>query len=208
MKFHFLGDTAVLIDLESLTHVLALFSALAHAQREGDFAGVIEFVPAATTLLAKLDTTVLSQSEFIEKTRRIEVLTDSTAASQTEPISIPVAYNGADLSEAASITGLNVRELIDAHTSITWTAAFGGFAPGFMYLVTDAPWFEIPRLASPRTHIPAGSVALAGGFSAVYPAVSPGGWQLLGITEEIMWETHRARPSLIMPGDTVRFIEV
>lgn len=124
-------------------------------------------------------------------------------------VTIPVVYDGEDLAHAAELASMSVDALIDAHTRIDWLADFAGFAPGFMYLkpreLNGAPVIEVPRRDSPRTRVPEGSVALAGQQSAVYPQPTPGGWQLIGSTTERMWDVSREQPSLLVPGDTVRF---
>jgi KipI family sensor histidine kinase inhibitor len=88
-----------------------------------------------------------------------------------------------------------------------WTAAFSGFAPGFAYLVTDHEKLRVPRRATPRTIVPAGSVGLAGEFSGIYPRSSPGGWQLIGTTSATLWDAVQPEPALVRPGDRVRFTE-
>src|SRR5699024_5285180 len=88
---------------------------------------------------------------------------------------------------------------------VPWTAAFGGFAPGFVYLTGGDPRLDVPRRQTPRPAVPAGAVALAGGFSAIYPRRSPGGWRLLGRTDAPLWDPRREGPALIRPGDVVRF---
>jgi KipI family sensor histidine kinase inhibitor len=98
--------------------------------------------------------------------------------------------------------------VIHLHTTSTWTVAFGGFAPGFGYLVTDHANLVVPRRASPRTVVPAGAVGLAGEFSGIYPRPSPGGWQLIGSTDAILWDTTREPPALLAPGTAVRFAAV
>jgi KipI family sensor histidine kinase inhibitor len=137
-------------------------------------------------------------------------------------VEIEVVYDGEDLDEVGDQTGLGRDGLIRRHTETDWIGAFGGFAPGFTYLVpadqppaspTDAPAdhppegraLDIPRRDSPRTTVPAGSVALAGRFSAVYPRSSPGGWQLIGRTDATLWDLDRSAPALVAPGDRVRY---
>ena len=83
----------------------------------------------------------------------------------------------------------------------------GGFAPGFAYLVTDHDRLRVPRRATPRTAVPAGAVGLAGEFSGVYPRSSPGGWQLIGSTEAVLWDPEADPPALLRPGAAVRFVE-
>ncbi|HLP71187.1 MAG TPA: 5-oxoprolinase/urea amidolyase family protein, partial [Rhizobium sp.] len=110
--------------------------------------------------------------------------------------------------EVAQLTGLSVEEVIRRHTESEFTVAFCGFAPGFGYLVGGNPALQVPRRQSPRTRIPAGSVALAGAFSGVYPQASPGGWQIIGTTPEKMWDLSRNPPALFQPGHRVRFFDL
>lgn len=120
---------------------------------------------------------------------------------------IPVTYDGPDLAEVATRTGLSEREVVAAHTSRPWRVAFGGFAPGFAYLVGGDPRLQVPRRVRPRTSVPAGAVGLAGEFSGVYPRSSPGGWQLIGRTELSLWDLDRDPPALLEAGASVRFEE-
>jgi KipI family sensor histidine kinase inhibitor len=128
-------------------------------------------------------------------------------AGSAAPVEIPVIYDGDDLAATAELLGLSPEALIAAHTGRTWVCAFGGFAPGFGYLVGDGPSLDVPRLATPRTRVPAGAVGLAGEFSAVYPRESPGGWRLIGRTELALWDLARTPPALLAPGTPVRFRE-
>ena len=113
---------------------------------------------------------------------------------------IDVVYDGPDLAEVASLTGLSTAQVIHAHTATVWRVGFCGFAPGFAYLVDGDPRLRVPRRSEPRTSVPAGSVALAGEFSAIYPRQSPGGWQLIGHTEAVLWDLDRPNPALLTPG--------
>ncbi|WP_377323398.1 allophanate hydrolase subunit 1 [Pimelobacter simplex] len=119
-----------------------------------------------------------------------------------------VVYDGPDLAEVAGQTGLSEAEVVAAHTATPWRVAFGGFAPGFAYLVGGDPRLRVPRRAEPRTTVPAGSVGLAGEFSGVYPRASPGGWQLIGRTDVVLWDLDREPPALLAAGATVRFVAV
>ena len=153
-------------------------------------------------------------------------------------VTIDVRYDGPDLAAVADLAGMSTEALVRTHTSITWRAAFGGFAPGFFYLVdarelgaggpnarepdaggagaseaAPGPSAKpalpaVPRLGSPRARVPAGAVGLADRFCAVYPGVSPGGWQLLGTTDARLWDLDRPDPALLAPGMAVRFREV
>jgi len=142
------------------------------------------------------------------------------AAGGRPEIVIDVRYDGPELPAIADLAGMSVEALVRRHTSITWRAAFGGFAPGFFYLVDareladtpgPTPGIEplpaVPRLGSPRTRVPAGSVGLADRFCAVYPGASPGGWQLIGSTTARLWDSDRPEPALLAPGMTIRFRE-
>ena len=99
-----------------------------------------------------------------------------------EQVELPVRYDGEDLDDVAGLLGCSPQEVVARHTGTAWTVAFCGFAPGFGYLTADDGGWDVPRRETPRTRVPAGSVALAGPFSGVYPRASPGGWQLLGTT--------------------------
>ncbi len=118
---------------------------------------------------------------------------------------IDVVYDGPDLNEVASRTGLTTSRVIDAHCGTLWRVGFSGFAPGFAYLVDGDPRLRVPRRSEPRTSVPAGSVALAGEFSAVYPRRSPGGWQLIGHTDTVLWDIERPNPALLTQGMWVQF---
>jgi KipI family sensor histidine kinase inhibitor len=100
---------------------------------------------------------------------------------------------------------MSVAEVIDAHTGTPWRVGFGGFAPGFAYLVDGDSRLSVPRRTQPRTRVPAGSVGLAGEFSGIYPRESPGGWQLIGRTEAVLWDVERTHPALLIPGMWVTF---
>ena len=114
---------------------------------------------------------------------------------------LDVDYDGEDLQDVATETGLSVDDVVGMHSGATYTVAFVGFAPGFGYLLGLPAALQVPRLRTPRTRVPAGSVAIAGPFSAVYPAATPGGWRLIGRTDATMFD----EGAVLQPGDTVRF---
>lgn len=184
------GDRALLLDCASLDEAQAWFAALAHHA---------EAVLGARTVLLRGDPPALR-----DLVRRTTPSADGRTAGPT--VEVPVTYDGPDLDEVARLTGLTPAEVVAAHTGTPWTAAFGGFAPGFSYLVGGDPRLRVPRRASPRTSVPAGSVGLAGEFSGVYPRRSPGGWQLLGRTSLTMWDVDRDPPALLVAGTRVRFV--
>ena len=123
---------------------------------------------------------------------------------------IPVRYggeSGPDLEAVAGETGLGVAEVVAIHAGTEYEVLFIGFAPGFAYLGDVAPAIAVPRLATPRTHVPAGSVAIAATMTAVYPQASPGGWRILGRTDVALFDPAASPPARLRPGDRVRFIE-
>jgi KipI family sensor histidine kinase inhibitor len=127
-------------------------------------------------------------------------------APATDAVEIPVVYDGPDLADVARLTGLAADEVVAAHTGTPWRVAFSGFAPGFAYLVGGDPRLAVPRRERSRTSVPAGSVGLAGEYSGVYPRSSPGGWQLIGRTDAVLWDLDREPPALLRPGGEVRFV--
>ena len=196
------SDTALLVEAADLDESMRLLPALVAAE----LPGVTEFVPAARTIMVRFSPGVVSAERLESMLLAIEP-TDARTGSTGE-VTVPVRYDGEDLGETARLLGLTSDELIARHQAATWTVAFSGFAPGFGYMAGDDPLFDVPRRTTPRTRIPAGSVALAGRFAGVYPKESPGGWQLIGRTDLAMWDIDRDPPALLKPGTTVRFERV
>ncbi|MDN4616256.1 allophanate hydrolase subunit 1 [Leifsonia sp. F6_8S_P_1B] len=195
------GDRALLVEVDGLEEVLALYPALQRSRPPG----VVDLVPAARTIGVTLDPRLLplaSAAAWLERTAP-----DATPRDDGPAVELTVRYDGPDLAEVAALLGLDERAVIDLHTGSVWRVAFGGFAPGFGYLVTDHDRLHVPRRSTPRTAVPAGAVALAGAFSGVYPRTSPGGWQLIGTTDATLWDPSADPPALLRPGAVVRFRE-
>lgn len=196
------GDQALLLEFDSTAEVLAWAAAIRHA----DLLGVVDIVPASRTVLLKL-----AGPRYLAPTRqrlaKLRFDHESAAPPATADVMIDVVYDGEDLETVAELTGLSPAQVVAAHTSSLWQVGFGGFAPGFAYLVGGDPRLQVPRHAEPRTRVPAGAVGLAGEFSGVYPRETPGGWQLIGRTDAVMWDIDRDQPALLVPGMTVRFQE-
>jgi KipI family sensor histidine kinase inhibitor len=196
------GDQALLLEFDSTAEVLAWSQAL----READLLGVQDVVPASKTVLLKL-----AGPRYREPTRlrlsklRIDPADAPASVDQRADVEIEVVYDGADLDEVARLSGLTPADVIAAHTAAPMQVGFGGFAPGFAYLIGGDERLHVPRRAEPRTRVPAGSVALAGEFSGVYPRESPGGWQLIGHTDAALWDVDRDQPALLTPGTWVQF---
>ena len=195
------GDRALLVEVAGLSAVAAVRSAL-----EGSpLPGQRDLVPAARTVLVVLDRPPTDVD--IATLRRLDPQT-STSGQAGAHVELPVVFDGADLADVAELTGRSVAAVVEALTSAELTVAFGGFAPGFGYLRGLPDDLHVPRRATPRTRVPAGSVALAGPFAGVYPQASPGGWQLVGRTDAVLFDVDRDPPALLVPGTAVRFRDV
>lgn len=192
------GDRAILVELPDADTRRRLDATL----RRTPIDGVLEHVPAATTVLVRTEPGDLVR--VAGELRQLRLL-DADSSGSVDDLTIPVIYDGADLAEVSALLDLTVAEVIARHTGQIWTVEFAGFAPGFGYLIGDDDNLTVSRRATPRTRIPAGSVGLADQFSGVYPKASPGGWQLLGHTELAMWDVDRDDPALLIPGRRVRF---
>ncbi|GAA1440257.1 5-oxoprolinase subunit B family protein [Leifsonia poae] len=206
------GDHTLLVELDSLTAVLDLYSELERTRPPG----VVDLVPAARTIGVSVDPAVLPVSVAHGWLSAAEQ-GEASHGDSVETVELPVRYDGDDLPAVAELLGVSVAEVVARHTRTLWRVAFCGFAPGFAYLVVDQGsagadhgGLVVPRRATPRTSVPAGSVALAGEFSGVYPRSSPGGWQLIGTTDAVLWNEDARppqSPALLNPGTVVRFRE-
>jgi len=192
------GDRAVLVELDNLAQVLSLQAQL----QEHPLDGQLDVIAAAETVLVSAVSPAAARG-FAARLRRLDV--DTVTDADATLVIIDTVYDGEDLARVAELTGLGADGVIAAHSEQTWTAAFGGFAPGFAYLAGETTSLTVPRRATPRSAVPAGSVALADTYSAVYPRASPGGWQLIGRTTAPMWDLGREQPALVRPGNRVRF---
>ena len=194
------GSAAVLVELDDLDEVLALYAALVDEPPEG----VVDVVPAARTVLLTTDPARTSPAAVAEAVRRTTPRTGVRISG--EVVELPVHYDGEDLGELAELLGIGPDELVRRHTADEWTVAFCGFAPGFGYLTQPGAQWDVPRRTTPRTKVPPGAVGLAGEFSGVYPRESPGGWQLIGRTDVPVFDLERDPAALFRPGVRVRFV--
>lgn len=201
MRVQRCADAGLLVELDDLAAVHALHAGLADEALDG----VLGLVPAARTLLLHLDPGVADVARIEHVVRSMPL--ERHQLGERELLRVPVVYDGRDLADVARLTGLREREIVAEHTGTDWTVSFGGFAPGFGYLSGGSPRLEVPRRSESRTSVPAGSVALAGQYSGIYPRESPGGWQLIGRTGLETWRTDRDPPALLRPGVRVRFEE-
>ncbi len=194
------GDQALLLQFDSTAEVLAWAAAL----RDENLPDVLDIVPAARTVLLKLDGPG-RQGVIRRRLDAMRVVAGAEPIAPGDPLVIDVVYDGADLNEVAELTGLSTTQVIDAHTANPWNVGFCGFAPGFAYLVGGDPRLAVPRRSDPRPSVPAGAVGLAGEFTGIYPRRSPGGWQLIGRTDAALWDIDRPEPALLTPGTWVHF---
>lgn len=194
------GDAALLVEVSSGDEARALHAELVRRRAEGSLS-VREIVPAARTVL--LD-------GLTDPARLAAELTASEIPSAPprarEVVELPVRYDGPDLADVAALWGVAPEEVARIHAGTEFTVAFCGFAPGFGYLTGLPARYDVPRRATPRTAVPAGSVALAGPYTGVYPRSSPGGWQLIGTTDAVLWDHARVPAALLSPGTRVRFV--
>lgn len=163
---------------------------------------VVDIVPAARTVLI----TVARNDDLASVRVALDRIAPGESARGTSGVvDIDVTYEGADLAAVAEAVGLTIDGLISVHSSATYRVDFCGFAPGFGYMSGLPEALHLPRRATPRTRVPAGSVAIAAGYAAVYPTTSPGGWHLLGSTDAALFDPHRDPPALLTPGTEVVF---
>jgi inhibitor of KinA len=207
-----LGDT---LDLETNLRVHALAERLIAA----DLPGFVPPVPAYTTLLISYDPLRLSVDDAAAAVRpwltwaATVPAADLQAALSVTPAAlaeVPTRYggpDGPDLDEVAAQHGRTPDEIIALHTGATYRVYMLGFAPGFAYMGPLPPDLVTPRRATPRPRVPAGSVGLAGTQTGIYPLTTPGGWQIVGRTDLVLWDPFRDPPALLRPGQAVRFVQ-
>ncbi|MGJ6981036.1 5-oxoprolinase subunit B family protein [Aestuariimicrobium soli] len=210
-----LGLTGLLVDCGSAPARRAFAAAL--DARIDEFPGVLEVVPAACTVAVLVDSEqrIAPLRDWLVELAREAEPAHEGEGEQYPPASrgrgvdlvVPVTYDGVDLAAVGDLLDLTPAEVVAWHTGQVWTCDVTGFMPGFGYLTGEHPR-EVPRLASPRPRIPAGSVALAGVWTGIYPGESPGGWQLIGRTDLAMFDPTRSRPALLAPGTRLRFESV
>jgi KipI family sensor histidine kinase inhibitor len=193
------GRSAVLLDVAA-ARVPAWYAWLLARRDAGEFAAV-DVVPAARTVL--LDR-VGDPDALVRLLRECPAPPDVDAHTG-ELVTVPTVYDGADLDDVAERWSMSREAAVRRHTGIEFRAAFCGFAPGFAYLTGLPADLHVPRRDEPRTKVPAGSVALAGEYAAVYPAASPGGWRLIGRTALTLFDLDRSPPATLTPGTRVRF---
>lgn len=191
------GDRAVLVECGGEEP-----AGVAAAVRAAALPGVRDIVPAATTVLVTVDWAG-ALAGLAEPLRHLPAL--EVAGADAEVV-LRVDYDGPDLEAVAATLGVGMDEVVNRHRSGSYRVAFCGFSPGFAYLTGLEPSLHLPRRSEPRTRVAAGSVAVAGPYSAVYPSPSPGGWHLIGSCDTPLWDSAADPPALLAPGARVRFV--
>lgn len=201
-----MGEAALLIEctLDDVAaanaHALALAEALPAEWHP---------LPAIRSVLIRFDPLRDAYDEVQSRVRRALAGIAPHALPAGRQVTIPVRYggeHGPDLEDAAHWLGLAPDELIARHTAQPWRVMMIGFAPGFPYIGPLPASLTLPRRATPRAAVPAGSVAIAAGMTGIYPSQLPGGWHLIGRTEVVLFDPTREPPALLQPGDRVQFV--
>lgn len=195
------GATSMLVELDGASSRRQLHRALL----TNPPAGLVELVPAQRTVSLQCRDQASLQAAVEQVVSLLGKGLDAADLPQPEPVVIRVRYDGEDLAQVAGIVGITPDEVVARHTGQLWTVEFAGFMPGFGYLSGDEGGLTVPRLQTPRTRIPPGSVALAGDLTGIYPQASPGGWQLIGTTDAPLWDVDRTPPALLEPGARIKF---
>lgn len=203
LRFLPAGESAVLVETGDGEQAEALHAELLRRRAAGAWPAVTEIVPAARTVLVR---GLSDPRAFAAEVARWDV--PPLVRGRGEAVELPVRFDGPDLAEVAARWGMSPAEVAELIVRTPFRVAFCGFAPGFGYLTGLPPELRVPRLAGPRTAVPAGSVALAGPYAGVYPRSSPGGWQLVGTTDAVLWDPGREPAALLTPGAGVRFLAV
>jgi KipI family sensor histidine kinase inhibitor len=197
MNLRPMGEGALLVELEDCAEAHALRRALLDAP----LPGVRELIPGQSTLLIVADPLVLDLQTVAARLPAVS----GRPPAPGRVHEFRVVYDGEDLGLVAKQLEMTPQELVQRHAAPLYEVAFLGFVPGFPYLTGLDPALRMPRRPRPRTRVPAGSVALADGYTGIYPQATPGGWHILGRCPDRLFDATRPQPALLMPGDRVRF---
>ncbi len=205
-------DTGGRIDLNANRTMHGLAAALQAAYDADPLPGMGEAVPGYATLLVHYDPLAVAYPEVEARIRAcLDLAAGALAGAVPRRVEIPVVYGGEegpDLDFVARHNNLSAEEVVRIHTSHDYPVFLMGFTPGFPYLGGLDPAIAAPRLSTPRSRVPAGSVGIAGAQTGVYPLESPGGWRIIGRTLLRLFDLQREAPFLLAPGDQVRFVPV
>lgn len=210
-----LGDAALTVvfgervDAALGERVRRAASVVRRAAAAGTIAGVVDIVPAYTTLVVHYDPLAVEYlsvaARLLELVRGLPDASDGVVDTPRHHL-LPVRYDGPDLDDVARRCRLDAREVVERHASVEYRVELVGFVPGFGYLAPLDAALVLPRRDRPRHAVPAGSVAIAGAQTGIYPLTTPGGWHIIGRTEIVLFDPARAEPALLRAGDRVRFV--
>jgi KipI family sensor histidine kinase inhibitor len=203
MRFRPAGPGALLVEVDSLAQVRALHARIERERARGWTTGLVDVVPAARTVL--LDG-VTDHAALADEIRSWSVPPHPEESGQV--VEIACRYDGPDLGEVARQWGVRPEQVAAIHSALEHEVAFCGFIPGFPYVAGLGGGREVTRRDRPRAAVPAGSVALGDEYTGIYPRNSPGGWQIIGHTDAVIWDSGRDPAALLRPGDRVRFVNV
>jgi KipI family sensor histidine kinase inhibitor len=195
------GSDALLVEVADSHEALSLAAHVRDGDTHlGNLGNIVDVVPGARTVLFD------GVADPVALRAALDAWVPGPGPAEGRLVELPTTYDGADLAVVAEAWGTDTAEVVRRHQATEFVVAFCGFAPGFAYLIGLPADLPVPRRASPRTRVPAGAVALAGPWCAVYPTASPGGWQLVGRTDAVLWDVTRPEPALLLPGTRVRFV--
>jgi KipI family sensor histidine kinase inhibitor len=184
-----------------LVHDVSNPAAWADALRAMAVPGVDEVVSAETTVVVHC-----SRDRHDAVGHVLDMVVPAAPGSRSQPpLVLDVVYDGPDIAELAFAAGVSIDDVVRLHATGSYEVAFCGFSPGFGYLRGIDRRLHVPRRATPRTSVPAGSIGIAAGYACVYPSASPGGWYLIGHTTTRLWDPEHDPPALFVPGRAVRF---
>lgn len=207
------GDSALVVEFgnEIDQAINQAIRGLVLTLQQRNIPGIREYVPTYRSLMILYDPAIIWFDDLVEQVKKVESQLETVSLPEPKILEVPVAYGGEfgpDLDFVAEHTHLSFEEVIALHTGRDYLVYMLGFTPGFCYLGGMSEQLETPRLATPRTKIPAGSVGIAGKQTGVYPIDSPGGWQLIGRTPLCLFDPQRDPAVLITAGDYVRFVQI
>jgi KipI family sensor histidine kinase inhibitor len=199
MRVRTAGPRAWVVEVGSAAEAAGLYAVTRSAGLE-----LTDLVPGARSVLFD----GLEREALDDFLSDVDISSLQGAREQGELVEVPTTYDGPDLADVAALWGMSVEEAVDRHTGTEFVVAFCGFSPGFAYCTGLPQELAVPRLDTPRTKVPPGSVGVAGEFTGVYPRSSPGGWRLVGRTRARLWDAGSVTPALLAPGTRVRFTAV
>ncbi len=212
-QFAAMGDSALMVTVgDSISYEInKKIHDIISLIKLADWPGIKEIVPTYSSFVVHFDPIIFSMEGLIECVQGIwnDDLNSENTDSRT--VLIPTLYGseyGPDLESVSELTGLSTEEVIETHSKVDYLVYALGFSPGFPYLGGLDSKIHCPRLETPRVSVPQGTVAIADSQTGVYPVASPGGWRLIGRTPVTMFDPSRANPSLVTPGDYIRFVPI